>query len=203
MGRDTDFNFGWNETANNADPWGRSTGPDERGTAPKTRIDAEKTSGPVSQDAKRDKNGNRTLDNIELTCNYVKHQIKLMTDTVRKANRVKPMPSASQLLKNAGGADGGTLLHGSDVPKKTSRFKIKITGFREAPDGFKGAIGILDIQPVFDCSAWALNKTNFKALMNKLGDNTDKWTGKAVELQVIQVRNPSSGTTGPSLAVVN
>ena len=197
MSHQADFNFGFN-VRDNADPWGQNSGPDNA-HAP-SRAQANLRSGP-EKDAKRDKNGNKVLDNIELTCNYLNHQIKLMTLTVRKANRTSMSPSAAQLLKNAGGQDGGTLLHGSDVPKKTSRFKITITGFREAPDGFKGAIGILDIKPVFDCSAWALNKTNFKAIMNKLGDNTDKWTGKTLELQVIQVRNPSNGTTGPSLAV--
>lgn len=223
----TDFNFGWNATADNADPWGlnhKDTGDvDANGKHLPTCFCLDCV---AKSETKADEN---CVDiNIAEVENVVRKQlfglmrelkkgtkldiqlpVRWICGVVRKQIEEKlfiggstAMPSAAALLKSKSNGEGGNLLHGSDVPKKTKEFDIVIVGFREAPTGFEGAIGLLDIKPVFDCQCWALNKTNFKAVMNALGDNTDKWNGKKLRLQVIQVRNPKAGTIGPSLAVV-
>jgi hypothetical protein len=77
----TDFNFGWNQKADNADPWGRNTGPD--GKTPLPEAD-NSDSGPVSHDyfCNCDE-----CSWLEINCNQIKSMIQNVTRTVRQANR--------------------------------------------------------------------------------------------------------------------
>ena len=55
--------------------------------------------------------------------------------------------------------------------------------------------------PVFEKSAWPVNKTNMKMLIKLFGDDERKLVGKKIKLEVIMVRNPQTGEVVPSLAV--
>lgn len=106
------------------------------------------------------------------------------------------MISARAAVEKAGG--GEPLLHGSDVPKKQSQVQIQVTGVREAPEGFNSPI-ILDIKEVFGKKAWAVNKTNVKALAEQYGDDLEKLVGKKVMLTVAMVNNPKTNELTRSL----
>jgi hypothetical protein len=54
---------------------------------------------------------------------------------------------------------------------------------------------------MFGKPAWAVNKTNLKALIKLFGEEEQKLVGKKVKLEVISVRNPQTGEIVPSLAV--
>lgn len=107
------------------------------------------------------------------------------------------------------GADGPPLLHGSDLPPKVSSVLIIVKELRLAPDNF-GSIAIIDfVKPVFDCEAWAVNKTNMRALLEKFGLSDDdeisdlnaKVAGKKLTLAKVMVNNPQTKKVGPSLFV--
>lgn len=103
-------------------------------------------------------------------------------------------------LKRGGG--GAALLHGSDVANKRE-ISIKVTDVRVAPDGFNSPI-ILDIVPVNGKAAWAVNKTNIKALAKAFAvDDLAKLKGKSIKLLVVPTRNPKSGEMTPSLFVAD
>jgi hypothetical protein len=99
------------------------------------------------------------------------------------------------------GGNGAALLSGSDIPPRIKSLKITVAEIREAPEGFT-APAIIDLKTeVYGKTAWAVNKTNMKALIKHFGDDEKKMRGKTIKLDVISVRNPSSGDIVPSLAV--
>lgn len=107
------------------------------------------------------------------------------------------------------GVEGPPLLHGSDVPAKVSSVTVVVKEIRIAPDNF-GSIAIIDFsKPVFECEAWAVNKTNLKALLEKFGLTEDaeidelntKLAGKKLTLAKVMVNNPQTKKMGPSLFV--
>jgi hypothetical protein len=76
---------------------------------------------------------------------------------------------------------------------------IVVTGIRESPEGF-GAPAIIDLKtPVCGKSAWAVNKTNLRALIKLVGEDEQKLVGKKVKLEVVSARNPQTGEIVPSL----
>lgn len=107
------------------------------------------------------------------------------------------------------GVEGPPLLHGTDLPKNVNSVVIVVKELRTAPDNF-GSIAILDLaRPVYDCEAWAVNKTNLRALLEKFGVNEDaeieelsaKMEGKKLTLNKVMVNNPQTKKMGPSLFV--
>lgn len=96
------------------------------------------------------------------------------------------------------GSGGPPMLHGSDVPTKIRSVTIKVKDVREPPKGFK-SICILDIDPVYECEAFAVNKTNNEILLDKFGltENDDipdlkkKIVGKKLTLIVVMVNDPT------------
>lgn len=119
---------------------------------------------------------------------------------IREALRKEGGMSLKGMLDAKKNGDGGNLLHGTDVPKKTSRFSVKITAVREAPENFTAPL-IIDIDEVYGCSGWAVNKTNTKALIELFGDDEKKMIGKKLWLEVVSMKNPSSNKVGPTLIV--
>ena len=112
---------------------------------------------------------------------------------------IKTMSLKEMLDKKGGGA--GALLKGSDVPARIKQVTIEVAEIRESPDGFTAAF-IIDLKKeVFGANAWAVNKTNAKAIIKHFGDDERKIKGKKIKLDVISVRNPQSGDVVPSLAV--
>jgi hypothetical protein len=98
-------------------------------------------------------------------------------------------------------SNGPALLNGSDVPVGTESITITVAGIRESPDGFD-APAIVDLKkPVYEKSAWALNKTNLKAIIKDHGEDETKLVGKTIKLEIISVRNPKTGEMVRSLAV--
>lgn len=107
------------------------------------------------------------------------------------------------------GVEGPPLLHGTDLPKNVNSVVIVVKELRTAPDNF-GSIAILDLaRPVYDCEAWAVNKTNLRALLEKFSVNEDaeieelsaKMEGKKLTLNKVMVNNPQTKKMGPSLFV--
>ena len=107
------------------------------------------------------------------------------------------------------GVEGPPLLHGTDLPAKVSSVVIIIKELRVAPDNF-GSIAIIDFaKPVYGTEAWAVNKTNLKALLEKFNMNEDdemedldaRIRGKKITLAKVMVNNPQTKKMGPSLFV--
>lgn len=106
-----------------------------------------------------------------------------------------------QMLDKRSNGRAGSLLNGSDVPAGTKSITIVVAGIRDSPDGF-GAPAIIDFKtPIFGKSAWAVNKTNLRALIELVGEDEQKLVGKKIRLDVISARNPQTGDIVPSLAV--
>lgn len=106
-----------------------------------------------------------------------------------------------QMLDKRGGGQAAPLLNGSDVPVGTKSITITVAEIRESPEGFS-APAIIDLRmPVHGKSAWAVNKTNMKMLMNLFGDDETNLAGKKIRLDLISARNPKTGEFVPSLAV--
>jgi hypothetical protein len=55
--------------------------------------------------------------------------------------------------------------------------------------------------PVFEKSAWPVNKTNMKMLIKLFGDDQRNLEGKKIKLEATMVSNPQTGELVPSLAV--
>lgn len=106
-----------------------------------------------------------------------------------------------QMLDKRSNGKAGSLLNGSDVPPGTKTITIVVAEIRESPEGF-GAPAIIDFKaPIFGKSAWAVNKTNLRALIKLVGEDEQKLIGKKIKLEIISVRNPQTGEIVPSLAV--
>jgi hypothetical protein len=127
---------------------------------------------------------------VERNHNDLKRQIK---------KELKTMSMKDMLNAKGGGA--GNLLKGSDIPSRIKTVTITVEAIREAPDGFT-APALIDMKTeVYGATAWAVNKTNMKAIIKLFGDDEKKLKGKKIKLDVISVRNPSTGDVVPSLAV--
>jgi hypothetical protein len=112
-----------------------------------------------------------------------------------------------QFKKKAG--DAVPLLHGSDLPAKVSSVVIKVKDVREAPDNF-ASIAIIDLDgEVYGKGAWAVNKTNMRAIMEKYGIDEDaefsavasKFRGKKLTLSKVMVNDPKQKKMVPSLFI--
>ena len=109
--------------------------------------------------------------------------------------------SLKKMLANR--SNGPALLNGSDVPVGINSITITVAGVRESPEGFS-APAIVDFnKPVYDKSAWAVNKTNLKAIIKDHGEDETKLVGKKIKLEIISVRNPKTGEMVRSLAVTS
>jgi hypothetical protein len=109
--------------------------------------------------------------------------------------------SLKTMLDSRSTGEAGELLNSSDIPDGTKTVTIVVAGVRESPDGFNSP-AIIDFKvPVFEKSAWPVNKTNMKMLIKLFGDDDRKLVGKKIKLEVIMVRNPQTGEVVPSLAV--
>ena len=107
--------------------------------------------------------------------------------------------SLKRMLDNR--SNGRSLLTGSDVPTGTKSVAIVVAAIRESPEEFS-APAIIDLKTaVHGKEAWAVNKTNLKAIIKGFGDDPQKLAGKKIKLEIISVRNPQTGDIVPSLAV--
>jgi hypothetical protein len=122
--------------------------------------------------------------------------------------RKEDMSSFKNAFKQKG-VEGPPLLHGTDIPKGKNSVTIIVKELREAPDNF-GSIAIIDLEkPVHGCEAWAVNKTNVKALLEKFGLDEDAEfstlakliKGKKITLAVVAVNNPQTRKMTRSLFV--
>ena len=105
------------------------------------------------------------------------------------------------MLDNRRTGQAGALLNGSDIPDGIKSITIEVAGIRESPDGFS-APAIIDLKkPLYGKSAWAVNKTNMKALIKLFGDDEKQLVGKKIKLILISVLNPQTSEIVPSLAV--
>jgi hypothetical protein len=108
---------------------------------------------------------------------------------------------AETLLESRRSSQTGALLKGSHVPAAVKSIKIEVAEFRESPKSF-GAPGIIDLKkPVYDKTAWAVNKTNVKVLIKLFGPDTKKWIGKKIKLDLVPTTNPTTGEMVRTLVV--
>lgn len=109
--------------------------------------------------------------------------------------------SLKSMIDAKSNGNAGNLLKGTDVPARIKSVVITVKELRESPDGFTAPF-IIDLKTeLYGASAWAVNKTNAKAILKLFGDDEKKIRGKKIKLDVISVRNPQSGEVVPSLAV--
>jgi hypothetical protein len=107
----------------------------------------------------------------------------------------------TKMLASRSTGQAGALLSGSDFPVGTKSITIEVAAVRESPEGFS-APAILDLKkPIYGKSAWAVNKTNLKALIKVFGEDEQRLVGRKIKLEIIMVRNPQTGEIVPSLAV--
>ncbi len=57
-----------------------------------------------------------------------------------------------------------------------------------------------DVQ--IDTKEFTLNKTNFKAVSELYGTNSDNWVGKEMEIGLIKARNPQTGAPVDSIMLM-
>ncbi len=109
--------------------------------------------------------------------------------------------SLRTMLDNRSTGQSGALLNSSDIPVGTKSLTIVAAAIRESPEGFS-APAIIDLKtPIHGKTAWAVNKTNLKALIKLFGEDERKVVGRKIKLEVISVRNPQTGEIVPSLTV--
>jgi hypothetical protein len=111
------------------------------------------------------------------------------------------MPSATKTAAARGRTAGDNLLKGSDLAAKTTKIKVVCTDMREAPEEFRSAL-IMEIEPVYNKTEWALNKTNIKALVTLISDDYEKWIGWEIELAKSMVNNPQTRSQAWGLMVI-
>ena len=111
------------------------------------------------------------------------------------------MTTLTVMLENRRSGRAGGLLKGSDIPAGTTTITIVIEEVRESPEEFNAPVIIVFRKPVNGKTAWAVNKTNLKAIIKHFGDDPAKLIGKKIKLEVVSVRNPQTGEIVPSLAV--
>jgi hypothetical protein len=98
------------------------------------------------------------------------------------------------------------LLKGSALPRKQGTIELKVTGVRQAPDGFNSP-AIMDFEPVtfgdVEYRAVPLNKTNTKLLMGIVGKDMElsRIAGIAVFQRVLQ-NNPQNNALTPGLQLI-
>jgi hypothetical protein len=108
--------------------------------------------------------------------------------------------SLKQILANR--RTGKSLLTGSDIPATTKSITITVVAIRESPAAFS-APAIIDFKPPINGkSAWAVNKTNMKLLIESHGEDEADLVGRKIALEVISVENPKTKEMVRSLRVV-
>jgi hypothetical protein len=108
--------------------------------------------------------------------------------------------SLKKMLSNK--SSGKALLAGRDVPVGTKKITITVSAIRESPASFS-APGIIDFKtPIYGKSAWAVNKTNMKSLIEQYGEDETELVGKKLQLEVVPRQNPQTGEEVRSLALV-
>src|SRR6266851_703690 len=108
--------------------------------------------------------------------------------------------SLKQMLANR--KTGKSLLTGSDLPATTKSITITVAAIRESPAAFS-APAIIDLKsPICGKSAWGVNKTNMKTLIEHYGEDETKLVGKKIPLEVVSVENPKTKEMVRSLRVI-
>lgn len=129
--------------------------------------------------------------NAELTVQYVREQIKLMTETVRKANRT--MAFNVKGSKASSGGRGGKKANGipfldiGDLSKDKKRCKISWAGDpAEANNNQDWAAVSMKITSEASGMKrlWTLGENNpsFEVLANEMGEDAEQWIGREVFL---------------------
>jgi hypothetical protein len=111
------------------------------------------------------------------------------------------MTTLTVMLESRRSGKAGALLKGSDIPEGTTTITIVIEEIRQAPEDFNAPVIIVLKKPIYNKTAWAVNKTNLKMLIKLFGDDTEKLIGVKVKLVIITVQNPQTGEMVRSLAV--
>ncbi|PYV66421.1 MAG: hypothetical protein DMG97_29600 [Acidobacteria bacterium] len=101
-------------------------------------------------------------------------------------------------MGSKGTGQAGALLKGSDVPAGTKSITIAVARIRESPETFN-APAIIDLKkPIYGKSAWAVNKTNLKAIIKKFGDD-EKIGGEEDQAGDYFGSQPANRRTRPEL----
>ena len=188
----TDFEFGHN-VRDNADPWGRSTGPDGTRRKASRSGDAltqspDTDTGPVSEDCWKDTNcqcASCQWQNINVA--KILEMANNITETVRKANRTESNMDLGNYRSSKNGRpkfeNRDWLDSQKDLPKKGSS-KWKIDAVREAKKGTKGIVAFVDLSNGSKKRVMSLRKGfTLDAFLDELGTKTEKWIGKSISLE--------------------
>src|SRR5947209_5917528 len=96
---------------------------------------------------------------------------------------------------------GQAFLKASDVAEGVTSVTIIVAGTRETPENFDAPL-IIDFKtPIYGKPCMVINRTNTKMLMKMHGDDENQLVGKKIRLDIVSVRNPTSGEFGPGFAV--
>lgn len=110
------------------------------------------------------------------------------------------MASATKTARGRGENKFAALLKGSDIPNSKQSITVFVNSVREAPEQWASPL-VMDIEEQYNCGAIALNKTNVKALVEKIGDDYEEWAGYEVTFMKTRVTNPSTGMPAVGLEV--
>ena len=96
-------------------------------------------------------------------------------------------------------AGGAKFFKAADIKGEEAR--IKITKFREANLPNTGKTPVIDFTYNREERSLPLNKTNFKKLIEKLGNETNEWIGETITLYTVMANNPKTNSEAPSIRV--
>lgn len=125
-------------------------------------------------------------DSVELTVNYVREQIRLITETVRKANRQPEMLNRSKGHTNKSKKKNGLpWLDVNDLPRDKVRMRIEWAGEpseADAPDWGVVTLKLEYVEIRGKKVLWTLSDNNpcLDYLENELGSEEKDWAGREV-----------------------
>lgn len=161
---DTDFNFGWNEVENNRDPWGSaSDGPED---APE-------------------------IWETEATIEFVLKQVRLITTTVRKVNRMLPAAQSDTKQEKTKGKGSFSGRQSTGIPRLQNEHLTKqpkeaiIRSVRAIEKTFNGNTKqAVSFKIAMDghLFLWdlTLNNPNLAIIQEKLGRDENDYAGRNI-----------------------
>jgi hypothetical protein len=108
------------------------------------------------------------------------------------------MPSATELI----GPGGLGLLRASDLPASMKQFTVTLVAVEHNEQLKSPLVATVEEEILPGVTAIGLNKTNIRSLVEYLGDDYSKWAGASVTFAKVPQNNPTTGTTGWGIRVV-
>lgn len=87
------------------------------------------------------------------------------------------------------------------IDGRTGKQKLTITGEHRVPTGQSFAKAWLPVKKGKEEFVLSLNRTNLRAIVTELGDDSADWINKSITAVKIKVRNPTTNKIVDSFAV--